>query len=81
MSEERAFLLRRGQDPQPAGDRLPVARRTYSIREAAEILGVGKNLLYDQASRGAIPCLKIGRRMVIPHKGLLEMLGEVEPAD
>lgn len=49
---------------------------TISVEAAAKILGIGRNQAYQAAARGEIPCLRIGRRFLIPRAKLLEMLGE-----
>jgi excisionase family DNA binding protein len=49
-------------------------RRTLSIEEAAEVLGVGRSLMYDAAKRGEIPVIKIGRRLVVPRARLEALL-------
>lgn len=42
-------------------------RKTYSIEEAAELLGIGRNQAYEAAKRGDIPVIRIGaRRMLVP---------------
>ena len=38
---------------------------TYSIREVAELMGVGKNTIYALAKARKIPVIQIGRRYVI----------------
>ena len=48
--------------------------RTYSVREAAQILGLGRNHTYGAICRGEIPALRIGRRIVVPKDALNEML-------
>ena len=37
-----------------------------SIAEAAEVLGVSDDLIYELTARGELPCLRLGRRKVIP---------------
>ena len=37
-----------------------------SIAEAAEALGVSDDLIYELTARGELPCLRLGRRKVIP---------------
>lgn len=37
-----------------------------SIAEAAEVLGVSEDLIYELTARGELPCLRLGRRKVIP---------------
>ncbi len=39
---------------------------TISVPEAAERLGVSRNLAYDAARRGDIPTIKIGKRLLVP---------------
>lgn len=49
-------------------------RRTFTIEETAEILGIGRSLAYDAARRGEIPAVKLGRRMVVPRERLEALL-------
>ena len=54
-------------------------RRTLTIDEAAEVLGIGRNAAYDAAKRGELPTLRIGRRLLVPAAALdrlLEVAGE-----
>lgn len=51
-------------------------RLTYSIPEAAKILGIGRNLCYDRVKTGEIPVIKIGRRLLVPRKALAKFLEE-----
>ena len=51
-------------------------RLTYSIPEAAKILGIGRNLCYDRVKTGEIPAIKIGRRLLVPRKALAKFLEE-----
>lgn len=51
-------------------------KKTYTITEAAELLGVGKSAAYEAARRGEIPIIRIGRRMVVPKAALERMLNE-----
>ena len=37
-----------------------------SIAEAAEVLGVSDDLIYHLTARGELPCLRLGRRKVLP---------------
>ncbi len=52
---------------------------TLSISEAAALLGVGRNLAYEVASRdgelAGVPVIRIGRRLLVPHARLLAVLG------
>lgn len=55
-----------------------VSRRTYTVEEAAEILGIKRTLAYRLVRTGEIPAIKLGRRWVIPQNVLSNML-EVAP--
>jgi excisionase family DNA binding protein len=52
----------------------PPERMAYSIKEAAERLGMSRGHLYQMAKQGDIHSLRIGRRVVIPRKVLDDML-------
>ena len=41
-------------------------RRTMTVEEAAALVGVGRSTLYQYVKRGDIPCVRLGRRIVIP---------------
>ena len=41
-----------------------------SISETAELLGVSDDLVYDLVARGELPCLRLGRRRVIPRAAI-----------
>ena len=47
---------------------------TYSVREAAVILGISKSLTYQLAQENAIPVLRLGNRIVIPKQRLEEFV-------
>jgi excisionase family DNA binding protein len=49
-------------------------RKTMTIAEAAELLGVSRNKAYDAAHRGEIPTIKIGKRILVPVAALERML-------
>jgi len=41
-------------------------RQTYTVDEAADILGIGKTLTYTLVRVGKIPAIKCGNRWIIP---------------
>ena len=41
-----------------------------SVSEAAEALGVSEDLVYELTQRGDLPCLRFGRRKVIPRRAI-----------
>lgn len=66
----------------PSGAR-PVVRRktTYSVTEAAELLGVHRETAYLQIAAGTfpVPVIRVGRQMKIPRAILDGLLGLDDP--
>lgn len=52
----------------------PSDRLTYSVEEAALLLGISRNSAYEAVRRGEIPTIKIGRRILIPISRLEDLL-------
>ena len=50
-------------------------RLTYTVKEAAQILGISPGLSYELIRRGQIPVLHLGRRKLVPRHGLEALLG------
>jgi excisionase family DNA binding protein len=50
--------------------------QTYTVRQAAQLLGIGKNSAYEAAARGEIPVVRIGKRLLVPKVALDHMLRE-----
>ena len=63
-------------DQQLADDRL-----TWTVPEAARLLGISKDCAYDAARRGDLPVRLIGRRVVVPRTALLRLLNEAHAVD
>ena len=47
-----------------------VEKVTYSIAEMTSALGIGRNKAYDMLKMPGFPVVKLGRRKLIPIKGL-----------
>lgn len=54
-------------------------KMTLSIEEAAEVLGIGRNLCYDRVKTGEIPVIKIGKRLLVPRRALEKLLEQGRP--
>ena len=50
--------------------------KTYTIEQAAKLLGVGRNLAYEAAKVGQLPTIKIGKRLLVPRIALDRILSE-----
>src|SRR5512142_1436097 len=48
---------------------------TMSVEEAATLLGISRWLAYERAQRGDLPVLRIGRRLRVPVRRLLDLVG------
>lgn len=53
---------------------LPTDRATITADEAAAILGVGRNSVYEAVQRGELPSLRVGRRLLLPVAKLRALL-------
>jgi excisionase family DNA binding protein len=51
-----------------------VDRLTYTVGEAAQLLGISRNSAYEAARRGEIPTIRVGRRILVPRNRLEELL-------
>ena len=51
-------------------------RATCTPEEAFDVLRISRSLGYGAVSRGAIPSIRIGRKLLIPVPRLLAMLEE-----
>ena len=58
----------------PVIEERPPRRLTMTVEEAAVVLGISRATAYDAVSRGEIPCIRIGRRILIPKVALARML-------
>ena len=52
----------------------PVQRLTLTVEEAAMALGISRAFAYEAVARGEIPCIRIGKRILIPKISLEKML-------
>jgi excisionase family DNA binding protein len=48
---------------------------TISVELAAKLLGVSRSTAYRAAARGQLPTITFGRRLLVPTRRLLELLG------
>ncbi|RUU12615.1 DNA-binding protein [Mesorhizobium sp. M7A.T.Ca.TU.009.01.3.2] len=51
-----------------------MSRRTVTVEEAGQLLGIGRNQAYEGVRRGEIPSIKIGKRLLVPRAALDRML-------
>jgi len=49
------------------GEQLPL---TLSVTEAAKRLGISRAFAYELVARGELPCMRFGRRVVVPRRAL-----------
>ena len=61
-------------------DILTPSRQTYSIPDAARILGVNRNTAYEAAKRGDIRAIHIGGRILVPKPEIDRLLGVAQAA-
>lgn len=58
-----------------------IRRITYTVEEAAAILGISRTLAYESIQRGDIPAVTFGRRIVTPRTSLEELVGRLPMDD
>jgi excisionase family DNA binding protein len=51
-----------------------VQRLTLTVEEAASALGISRSFAYEAISKGEIPCIRIGKRILVPKIALEKML-------
>jgi excisionase family DNA binding protein len=51
---------------------------TLTVGEAAKLLGIGRQLAYDQVRTGRIPSIRVGRRLLVPRRSLEKFLDSSE---
>jgi len=49
-------------------------RLTLTVEEAAVVLGISRASAYEATRRGEIPCIRIGRRILVPRVALNRLL-------
>lgn len=49
-------------------------RLTYSVVEAAGVLGIGKDLAYALVRSGQLRTVRLGRRIIVPRHAIEELL-------
>ena len=49
-------------------------RRTLTVEEAGRLLGISRNTSYALARSGAIPTIRLGRRLLVPKVAFDRML-------
>ena len=53
---------------------------TYTVPEVAVLLGISRTTAYECVRRGEIPSLTLGRRILITHAQLEQLLGPLPTA-
>jgi excisionase family DNA binding protein len=56
-----------------------LTRATYTIAEAAELLGIGRNCAYESAKSGSLPVIRLGKRLLVPRAALDRLLAGEGP--
>ena len=58
----------------------PIETPTITVKRYAQIVGIGLRTAYAGIETGEIPCIKIGRRTVIPTRAALTAVGLIDSA-
>ena len=57
------------------------AAEVLNVDQVAELLGLGRNTVYDAANRGEIPHRRVGKRLIFSREAVMEWLKGREPAN
>lgn len=57
-----------------------MTKATLSVDEVASVLGISRHSAYQAVRAGEIPCIKIGKRILVPRAALEQMLNRLAPA-
>ena len=49
-------------------------RITLTVTEAANLLGISRNLCYEAVSKDEIPSLRLGNRLLVPRVALEQLM-------
>jgi excisionase family DNA binding protein len=49
-------------------------RELLSVREAGEVLGIGRSKTYELINEGALEVVRIGRRALVPRQAVAEFV-------
>lgn len=52
---------------------------TMTVEEAAAALNISRGLAYEAARDGRLPCIRIGKRLLISRRGLAKLLEAPQP--
>jgi len=57
----------------------PAQKPTFTVAEAADVLGISRGHAYELVRRGEIPSIRLGRRLVVPRRALEGLVGDLAP--
>jgi excisionase family DNA binding protein len=49
------------------------------VAEAGQVLGVSRSYAYELVRQGQLPCMRLGRRIVVPVRALEALLDTANP--
>jgi len=75
MESARTDEAGRGDEPRAGGNGAPLRRQTFTVPEAAALLGISRAKAYQCVHSGEIRAVQFGRRIVVPASVIEELLG------
>ncbi len=54
-------------------------RATYSVKEAAQVLGIHYLTVYELVREGSLPVMRAGKRILIPRLALHRLIEQAAP--
>jgi len=74
---------RRGEQGESRGTLGPQwdGRDAFTVEETGKILGISRASAFAAANKGQIPTIRIGKRLIVPRRGLERMLDANDKAE
>jgi excisionase family DNA binding protein len=79
-SQNRSLPRSRNCLPHVGGEGVGVKRLALSVAEAAAVLGVSKDAIYDAVRCHELPAIRIRRRILIPLAALEQLMTAEKPS-
>lgn len=73
MSSTSKGLSEPGRSPGTLGSQWE-GRNAFTVDETAKILGLSRASAFAGVSRGEIPSIRVGKRLIVPRRALEKML-------
>ena len=78
LAQDRHLAQRQAAQQEIIDAGVSAGRLALSVGEAAAMLGISRASAYEHVRTGELPCIRLGRRILIPLQLLQELLEDPE---